>query len=358
MARLLIALFSFGSLLFGAAPARADSFPQTSALQSDLTAQQTSLENLDARLERTGKQVDDARTKVSASIAMVKAVASADDKLASVIKELKTLSNVPQLKMLPPAVKLLENVRKQVHATRVKGDRFHADVLKPLDIRLKSLKSEIQVSRVQLKLSAVKARLAHTGLAESRKLIERRGSPAAEVAALEALAVSVRVDVKPTTDGIAALDHTAGDLERQLNRLSASLKAFIALKPGVDELLKGLKPFSDVASELKKVMAQKISVKVLTTQYGFTVRQVLEGPKNVSDIVLKPLQELADKAIADVLKAFKLKLDAPPEFAALQKKMEAVLNSVAEFPQAFDLDVEFLKGYDQSLTRVTKDKTG
>ncbi|HEY2787203.1 MAG TPA: hypothetical protein VGJ05_19745 [Fimbriiglobus sp.] len=339
---------------FSPVRARAAGFPQTTALLGELATTHRSLDNLAKNLDTAKSRVEESRTGVKLASALIKQIDKADDGMARDIKQLKTMAAIPTLKMLPPLVKLLEDVRKKVHTVRVKGDKFNADVLKPLAEKLKTLADDIKVTITQVKGSAAHAGVAQLGLGGAKTVIEQRGSKRSEVAGLERTSKVAQVGVKPAAAGIATLDKTTNDIVSNVNRLLPSLKDVATLKPGIDKFDNDLKPFDSVASGLDKVLSHRITIKVLTAKASFTVRQILEGPKNVSNILLKPLELAADKAVEGVMKAFHLKLQAPKEIEQMEAKIEAVGRAATQFPNSFTLNSQFLNTYDQSLATLPK----
>ncbi len=326
-------------------------------MHEELTKAHNSLDNLAKRLERTNKEAESAQTKVKLASALIRKVGQADDELNRIIKQLKTLSNMPQLKMLPPVVKMLEGVHKQLHAARLKGDKFNAEALKPLDAKLKDVIRDLRVTIYDVKDTSSKTGLARAGLDGSRKLIELHGSRPAEVAGLERTAKAVRTAVRPAASGIATVDRATGDIEKQINLVAASLKALTALQPGIDDFTKALKPFNDVAVDLNKVLNKKLTINLFKLHYNFTVRQVLEGPKNIAGPVLKPLQAMADKALEGVMKSLHLKLQAPKEIREMLAQIEKVANASRNFMNSIaasqrSLDTQFLKSFQQSLAKL------
>lgn len=309
----------------------ATAFPQTTALRQDLARAQRDLLSLARRLDRTRSKVRGVRKQVQLASSLVRLIDSMDNRLPRIIRELKSLSRIPQLRVLRPLVRNLEQIRQQVHKVRARADKVNREVLKPLAARLKTIERDIAVTAAQCRVSASKANVAARGVAFAQQVVQQRGSRPREVAGLERASRTARGGIRPLVIGIANVNRAAANVERNARSLATSLKSLTALRPGIAKLNRDLSPADKAAGALRKVMSQRVSVKVFGKRIGFTVRQVLEGPGKVADFILKPLMKLADKAIAGAMKGLKLQIRAPREVRLLEMRLNGVANSAARF---------------------------
>lgn len=342
--------------LTGSATAAPTALPQTTALRHELDGVRQDLTSLADRLERVEESVEDARKKVEAASNLVKALDAADDKLARVIREAKPLSGIPQLRVLRPLVTNLEQIRKQVHAARVKADQANKDVLRPLAARLRETERDLTLAVRECDAAAGWARAAELGMGFAQDGVEARGRPQ-EVAPLERAAAAARRGTGPLETALAELDVAAGAAEKEAVKLATAVKAVTLLSPGLVKLNRDLTPVDKAAGELGKVMSKKVAVKLFGKEFGFTVRQVLEGPGKIADFALKPLMALADKATAGVLKKLKLQVPAPRGLGDLNKRLAAVATAATRLDRPFDrlgesLDTAFLDEFRDSIAAL------
>jgi hypothetical protein len=156
---------------------------------------------------------------------------------------------------------------------------------------------------------------------------------------------------------VDSLDDAADDARKAAESFVRVVKGLTALRPAVAKLAKDLRPVDSAAREMDKVLSKKLELKIVGKKFGFSVRQILEGPGKVADFVLTPFDALADKALTPVLKKFKLQLALPASFARIPTQLTAAagkapgLNGPVKELEAA-LDSTFLADFQKTLVAV------
>ena len=336
-------------------------FPTTDKLRSELGDMNKDLTSLAKRLDESKDAVENARKMDEAASALVKGMDKTDDDLVRIIRQLKPISGIPQLRLLKAVVANLESLQKDVHDVRVKADKAEKEVFKPLSAKLKEAESDLKLTIAECKGAASRANLTRGALGLSETVIQGQGSPAGAVAALENLSKGVRTGIAPAYAGVKSLDNASDDAEKAVEHLETALKGLTALQPAVAKVTKDLIPIDSSAREMDKVLSKKLELKLFGKKFGFSVRQVLEGPGKVADFVLKPFDELANKALAPVLKKFKLQLSLPKEFAKIPTELSSATARATSVNTPLKdlektLDSKFITNFEHDLDKVPNNK--
>jgi hypothetical protein len=296
--------------------------PETNLLINELQQSDTTLTSLSARTERAEKTTGHAAAIVNATSLVIRGIDQIDDLLIRVTRQLDPVSKLPPTRELRPLVANLTQLQKQVHKVRVKGDKVQEQHLKPLHEHLENLEDQLKVSAAELKTGAGAADQARRHLVTLRDVVQSSNVPAAD-AALDTLSKRTRAGIRPVNAGLKSADDASRAVEDELNGLIRDLSGVTSSESAVRKLQRDLAPVDKAARELDKVLNKRIAIKLFGKEYGFTVRQVIEGPGKVADFILKPLQVLADAALKPVLHAFKLEIKPPRELAAIEHSLDA-----------------------------------
>ena len=297
--------------------------PETTLLGNELQQSNATLTSLSARTGRLKNTVESARTEVDSASTMIRGIDKIDDLLIRVIRDITPVSKLPPTRTLRPLAENLAKLQKQVHKVRVKGDDLQKKFLKPLHSRLKSLENKLKTAIADMDTGARKADQARKHLETLRDFVKSHNNQAT-VAALESLSQRTRAGIRPLNAGLKSLDDASRAAENELNGLTKDLSSLTASAPAVQKLQKDLNPVDKASRDLDKVLNQHVGVKVLGKDYGFTVRQVIEGPGKLLDIVLKPLEKLADKALKPILHSLKLEIKPPRKLEATEHSLDEV----------------------------------
>ena len=309
--------------------------PNTSKLDNELRDTGQSLNALASRISNIEKSVELARKRAQDIASMAKTLARIDGKVSRIKRQLESVSRIPQLRLLRPLVSNLEKVRKQLHKVRVKADQVNRDVVKPLVSRLKNTERKLESKVAEIRQAASMTQQARQKLSQFRSFVESHGFNRGEVRALEAMVGPVRSTIRPVNQMIAQMDRSLGRVDREFNSLAQKLNAVSKAKGSLNKLERDLSSVDKAARNLDKVLSKKISIK-FPVKFSVSIRQLLEAPGKVLDIVLKPLEKLAEKALSPVLKKLKLEVRVPGEVNSLTSKLNNLKSAVSGIGSSFD----------------------
>lgn len=304
--------------------------PEHSRLQNELSATQQQLQPLTARVQRALSATTAARNKIRQAVTIIRRVGQIDDTLARIIRQLTPLAKLPPTRSVDPLVDALTAVKKQIHRVRVKADAIHKSVLTPADQKLKPIETGLTATVDKLKDGIARINQTKAHADTLRELVASRGDKSADVRTLESLSSTTRAALPPVRSSVKALDESSAAIEREINQFTSTMTALTNFSPMIETLWDGVEPINKAARDLDKTLNERIEIDVLGAKTGFTVRQILEGPGNVADAVLKPLEKLAEDAIRPVLKALKLEIQPPKELTALLAAFDSL--TVPDFP--------------------------
>jgi|GEM_PF-5722805 len=337
------------------------SLPQTSQLDNELQQTLQSLNSLAAKIGRTEKSAESARKAAQDVEAMIRLLGKLDSKVKRIKRELDSLTKIPQLRMLKPLAKSLGNIHKEIHSLRKKADRANRDHVKPMIKRLKGVERKLEKKLAEVRQVASQTRQARQKLAELRSFVTGRGYRRHEVAALEAAARPVRSTIHPLRQMISKLDRSLSGIDRDFNGLAQKLSGVASAKRSLSKLDRDLAKADKVARDLNKVMSKKLSIK-FPVKVSVSVRQILEAPGKLIDVVVKPLTKLAEKALKPILGKVKVKVGLPRELKSLSgqlnklKSMNAGLQSpISKVDNA--LRVQVPQNYRQQIGRLLSKST-
>ena len=227
-------------------------------------------------------------------------------------------------------------MQKHVHQVRLKADAANKKVLTPTEKKFKALDDNLTQALSGLKDAATKVDATKAHATKLRDIVATRGDKQAEVSVLESLATSTRAALPPVNTGIKALDDASGAIERDVNQFKDTLTVLTEFGPVVDKLWDTVEPINRTARDLDKTLNEKIEIDILGEKISFTVRQIIEGPGNVADAILKPLEKMAEDALKPIVKALKLDIKPPKELVAIGEALDTLTEP--NFPAIAKLD--------------------
>ena len=331
--------------------------PESTALAGELRGLQDELGSTAGRLDSAKRQVKSARGKVRDAVTLVRLIRATDGRLGRIIRELKSASALPPLRAARPMVKSLEHAKKLIHDIRKKADHAEKRVLKPLDAELAKAERGLSLALTQCRATSAQAGLSAGALIASQHALRLAGYPRRPVIELERASAEVSPAVGALRRGLAACNRATAQAEGQARKMAASLNPLLAVTHHVRTFEKSLKPADDVARHLDKVLSTRVGVKMFGKFFGFTVRQVIEGPDKVAKAVLKPLKKLADKALGGVKGKFTVRVKLPGELGKLPAKFDrasAELGRLMGLTRGIDfaLHARAMAGLRESLKRM------
>ncbi len=300
--------------------------PQTSQLDQELQSSYAELQSLAARLSRMEKSVESARKAAQSIAKMIKTIDRLEKKVSRIKRQLDSLSKIPQLRVFRPLVKNLEQVRKQVHNLRLKADRVNRETIQPLISRLRKAERKLETKVAEVRQLAGQTQQGRQKLAQLRRFVESRGYKNREVRALESLARPIRPTVRPLRQVVSEINRSLGSADRTLATLASKLAAVSKAQRALGKLDKDLSSADKIAANLDKVLSKKLTIKF--PKFSISLRQFLEAPGKLIDLVVKPLEKLARKILAPVLRKAKFKVPVPREVTRLSGQFDK-LKSVA-----------------------------
>lgn len=300
------------------------SLPETSRLQNELSATKQRLQPVIARVQKSLSATQSVRSQVRNAITTTKRIAQIDDAMKRMIRQLTPVAKLPPTRSIDPLVDALTAVQKQFHVIRVKADSANKKVLTPTDNKLKSAETGLASGLAKLKDGARKIDETKAHATKLRGIVASRGDQPADVQTLETLAKTTRAALPPVDAGVKVLDDASEAIERDLDKFGNAFAALAKMSPVIEQFWDAIEPVNKAARELDKTLNERIEIDVLGEKIGFTVRQILEGPGNVADAVLKPLEKLAEDAVKPILKALKLEIKPPKELTAIGEALDAL----------------------------------
>ncbi len=308
------------------------SLPQTRALDADLARLSAEVRDAANRLQQLRREVQSARRDVQRAGQVVKSLDRMDQRLTTLIRRLHPYRYVPQVRT---AVKVLLNnlsyLQKSIHNVRVKADQANSKVIQPLASRLRKFETQLKKPIDTLAMLAVTTNQARTKLAQAAAVAQ---SQSYARRTLEDSARQIRPTVTSLVRTASQVNAEAGSVQRKLNSFSRSLASFATMQRSLSEMDRDLAPGEKVARDLDNVLSKRLTIKLPIPPFkrvGFSVRDILEKPGKVIDIVLKPLEKLANKLLQPVIKKLHLRIKTPAGLDSLSRtlnQLPATANSL------------------------------
>ncbi|MEM6654396.1 MAG: hypothetical protein AAF596_01210 [Planctomycetota bacterium] len=297
--------------------------PQTGALDGELRSTQQQLTSLSSRLDSINRSISTARHRAQDIANMVRSLGRLDDKVKRIKRQLDSIVRIPQLRLVRPLADALGRIQGQLHSVRRQADSANRSYVQPLVAKLRSAEQKVTAKRNEVRQVASQTQQARGKLSELRGFVASRGYRRAEVSSLESLARSVRPTVRPVGAFASDLSRSLSGVDREFAAVASKLEGIARAKSAVAKLDRDLAKADKAARDLDKVLSKKVSIK-FPKKISISVRQVIEAPGKLIDIVLKPLQKLAEAALKPVLSKFQIRINMPREITALPGQMNGL----------------------------------
>ncbi|MCC9603612.1 hypothetical protein LOC67_23935 [Stieleria sp. JC731] len=298
--------------------------PQTRRIDSDLSQLRSDISKISQELSTLQSNVRGARGKVDNAITVSRTIREMDRKLDRLVDQLKPYYSVPKVRTVARTLaKNLERIQTQVHALRKKTDKCEKDVLKPMKQRLLQLEQSIAGARSKVNGYSLSVRGWQTELASLA--ISSQSIPGAS-AAFDSAAGQISPPIRSASSQIHQVSVKCQRLLSDVNRLTSIFAAYQSVDRSLKDFDKKLKPAESTVGNLDKTLGKKLTVKIPFTKksVSFSVRDILEKPGKIMNVVMKPLEALADKVLQPVLKKMKLDIKPPAGLAELSRKLDQI----------------------------------
>ncbi|NQZ78635.1 MAG: hypothetical protein HRT61_21350 [Ekhidna sp.] len=311
----------------------APGFTETNALESELEHMHQAFNNTSQRVEKVQTTLKTGRKAAEAAVFMINRIRSVENQIVRLERELKSLSKIPQLRMLKPVAKGVASLKTNVNKIRVKAEKLRDQRIKPAIRKMKSMESKLGALNSRLELAAAETAATRRHLRMLKSFVIRQGSPQNQVDFLEALSKTLRYPVTPAKRALAEFDSACADVEAQVNQFTSLMRGLTKLSPGLDKVKKKMEPIDEKVTAIGKVLSKSMTFKNPFGKKGkkevtISIRNVLEAPGAVLDIAVKPLMKLADKLLSPITKKLKFDMKAPEEL----RKISAQLDAIAKNP--------------------------
>ena len=300
------------------------SLPRTSAISQDLAGLRPECDQtirLAAQLREAARSV---RKSVDQSIDVTKAINAMDKRLAKLIDRLKPYASVPKVRTVARTLsKNLQRIQTQLHAVRLKTDRCENEVLRPTQKRLKDL--EQSLAGAEQKLRDIKQ-----GIQEKMTQLDQAAQIAQHTSltrqALESTASALGQATSVTLGGVRQLREQIDVVGHKLQLLNQYASKFRTVGNSLSDMDRKMRTPEEMVSKLDKAIGKKLTIKIpfWKNQVTFTVRQILEKPGDVLNVVLKPLEKLADGILQPILGKMNLEIQPPKGLHELEQQLASL----------------------------------
>ncbi|KAA5545442.1 hypothetical protein FYK55_07270 [Roseiconus nitratireducens] len=298
--------------------------PETRKLHQDLKRLTDECDRTRVLVGQLRSATKSTRQGVDQAIDVTSAIRAMDRRLVKLIDRLKPYHSIPKVRGVTRRLSSnLERIQKQVHRLRKKTDSSERNVLRPARDRLRELETALAGAENRLRnLSAAGARWT-SDLEQAARIAAQ--SPAARQilepacrSASPATSAAVRAVVRARTQ--------VDSVGQRLADMHSHFATFRTVGHSVNELGQKMESGEKLTGNLDKVLGKQLTIKVPLTKkpLRFRIRDILEKPGDVMNVVLKPLEMMADKLLQPVLGKLKLEIPTPKGLDQLEARMERV----------------------------------
>lgn len=315
---------------------------ETRALDAELARLSSESRASASMLYQVRKLVRSARTDVDRARKVVAAIRYMETRIGRLNHRIQPLMSVPKVRTMVRILSMnLKKLHKVLRPIRQKADRFDKQVLSPLRKKLVNFDRKLYVAHSKLVKVINAVGKLRTQLAQSAKLAVKNSSARRT---LERASRNMRPTVARLTGTVRSANSKASAVRGNLNSLRSGLAAFWTVERSLNAVSRKLKPSEKVVGDLHRVLSKRISIRLPIPPFkkvGFSIRDILVKPGQILNIVLKPLEKLADKALQPLLKKTKLQIQPPrglnalarslDRLPSLSRRLNASINSLERF---------------------------
>ena len=301
--------------------------PETTALEKELRQIHTSLDATSERVKKAKTTLTNGRHAAEAAVEMIGQIRSVEDQISRLERELKSISKIPQFRLLKPVAKGVTGLKEKVESIKEKAEKLRDKKIKPAIKKMKNLEAKLAKLQTDLGYATTETASAVSHINLLRNFVISQQFPDIQVRALEAVSKATRYPVSPAQDALTEFDSACTDLENQVNTYKSHLNKLTSLKPGLDKVKAKMKPIDDKVKSIAKVLNKKLGFKIPLSKgkrVSFTVRKIIEAPGKVLDIAVKPLTKIAEKLLKPLTKNLKFDIKAPKELQQISAQLDAL----------------------------------
>lgn len=291
--------------------------PETQAVYQDLSRLKTECDRTITMARQLRSAVASVRKGVDQSIDVTTAIRAMDKRLVKLIDQLKPYHSIPKVRTATRMLsKNLSRIQAQLHDLRVKTDRSETKVLRPTRDRLRSMESSLAGAESRLREMSMTA----SGWMVNLSQAAQQAQPYALARqALESSSRSTRPITRSAVNAVVAVRSQADSVGYKLNALTNQFGKFRTVGNSLATMSEKMAGGEKMAANLDKALGKRLTIKIPFSKKSLsvTVREILEKPGKVLNVVLKPLEKLADKVLEPVLGKLKLEIQPPRGLAEL-----------------------------------------
>lgn len=327
--------------------------PETRAVYQNLQRLKLECDRSITMTRQLRTAVASVRKGVDQSIDVTQAIRAMDRRLVKLIDQLKPYHSIPKVRTATRTLsKNLTRIQERLHKLRKKTDRCETEVLRPSRDRLKSLEASLRGAESKLReisttASYWMANMTQAARAADQMQITRQ--------ALEANSRAARHVTYAAVKAVRSVTSAADSVGYKLNTVNQYFSSFRTVGRSLDEMSDKMKKGEELAGNLDKALGKRLTIKIPFTKKTLTctVRDILEKPGQIMNIVLKPLEKLADAALQPVLRKLKLEIKPPKGLAELESKLTSFSSAGRNLQNSVsDLDRHLKSGLTAELQKL------
>jgi DNA repair exonuclease SbcCD ATPase subunit len=298
--------------------------PETQAVYQDLSRLKSECDRTITMARQLRTAVASVRKGVDQSIDVTSAIRAMDKRLVKLIDQLKPYHSIPKVRTATRTLsKNLSRIQSRLHELRLKTDRCETKVLRPTRDRLRSLESSLVAAERKLR----ELSLAASGWMVNLSQAARQAQPYVYARqALEASSRAARPITRTALNAVVTVRSQADSVGYKFNALTNQFGKFRTVGNSLEDMSEKMAGGEKLAGNLDKALGKRLTIKIPFSKksLSFTVRDILEKPGKVMNVVLKPLEKLADAVLQPVLKKLKLEIQPPKGLTELGNSLVSV----------------------------------
>ena len=297
---------------------------ETRAVYSDLAKLRSECEKTITLSRQLRGAVSTVRRGVDQSIDVTQLIRAMDRRLVKLIDRLKPYQSIPKVRTVTRTLaKNLSRVQQKIHTVRKKTDQCEAKVLRPTRDRLRKVESTLRTGEAKLRELSMMTATLMANVSQAARTAQ--GIRVAE-SALEATSRSLRPVTQAMVRSVVSVRSKADSLGYAANRLNGYFSSFRTVGSSLSEMSSKMEGGEKLVGKLDSVLGKKLSIKIPFSKktLSVSVRDILEKTGQVLNIVLKPLEKLADKVLSPVLGKLKLEMKMPRGLDELNRQIDSL----------------------------------
>ncbi|TWU00860.1 AAA family ATPase [Stieleria varia] len=300
------------------------SLPQTAAVYRDLAGLKSECDRTIQMAVQLREATRSARKSVDQSIDVTKAINAMDKRLVKLIDRLKPYASVPKVRTVARTLsKNLQRIQTQLHSLRLKTDRCEQEVLRPTQKRLQDL--EQSLAGAEHKLRGLKR-----DIDEKMTQLDQAAQVAQHTQftrqVLESTAQTLRQATSVTLNAVRQTRQQMDGVGYKLQSLNQYASKFRTVGNSLNDMDRKMRTPEEMVAKLDQAIGKRLTIKIPFSKksVSFTIRQILEKPGEVMNVVLKPLEKLADGILQPILGKMNLEIQSPKGLQELEQQLASL----------------------------------